>query len=909
MKKFLPYILILTVIVQLFAPFSVGSRNKNGFSIVKESKAEAADESTLGTISQDLRKKAKDDCLNYSGVTLKEVCWEARASLDGNAGAAGLFIYLIGRDYVGNDKYNFNLTITANDGTVVTNSDNELKETSIDQDSDLNNINDKDGEIDYDGYSFVLNPINGLIKNRIYSVKIDLEKEGGNVFAPDTKTTLTLNGIYIPENGTQTTTGVNGDSVLNNSGLPECRVDFWNTIGGCFGQLLYWAIFRPVSLIFGLTGKLLDITIMHSISDASYRSTFVVEGWQIIRDFCNMFFIFVLLYIAFGTILKLHAVKTQEMIVNVVIIGLLINFSLFATQVIIDASNILARVFYSDNAMVIKSNGKEAGRGDAGEIKLSEAIVGKVNPVELVTSAGKVGRISVKNGVDDSSDSNSISAGSFIIVILLSAAICVVGIIAFLSSSLIFITRIIGLWLAMILAPIAFFSYIIPQLQDTKMIGWKKWWPDTLKMAFLAPIFMFFMYLIVKFLDKGLGLSGIDALKNGDGLSFIIGIMFPFIAIMILLMKAKNIAKDMSGELGQSITKGIAAVGGIALGAAAGGVALAGRQVIGRGMAKMSRGDTSTQKYMEAKRLKATGDSSAWDKLNWRQKAIGATTTVSGRVKTDKLQTWTGGLLNKAQEKVGKTDKARHKEDEVKKALGLENVDNTNLSGTDIKNMQNKYKEMEGGNVEAQFRKGVDAKGAVLSMTDSATGNTYTGESDFKARNRQSIINDVHAGGDPNDIDFYSGELTDAGKKKVEDQLTVKLNAIIKENADSKVVEKFNEMRRDASTHVNPALRGFSGANKSSYDIRKISEMKTDQREGFLTKGTVGLAALIAGGVRSGIRGSGFGNSKIKVEGDFLKDLGSTISDSLKNMKVNVDLSHVGEHKSSADAHGGGGHH
>jgi len=48
-------------------------------------------------------------------------------------------------------------------------------------------------------------------------------------------------------------------------------------------------------------------------------------------------------------------------------------------------------------------------------------------------------------------------------------------------------------------------------------------------------------------------------------------------------------------------------------------------------------------------------------------------------------------------------------------------------------------------------------------------------------------------------------------------------------------------------------------------------------------------------------------NGSVKVEGNFMKDLGNTISDSLKSMKVNVDLGHVGETKSSADAHGGGG--
>ena len=43
-----------------------------------------------------------------------------------------------------------------------------------------------------------------------------------------------------------------------------------------------------------------------------------------------------------------------------------------------------------------------------------------------------------------------------------------------------------------------------------------------------------------------------------------------------------------------------------------------------------------------------------------------------------------------------------------------------------------------------------------------------------------------------------------------------------------------------------------------------------------------------------------------------MKDLSSVVSDSLKSAKVSVDLSNVGEHKSSADSHGGdhgGGHH
>jgi hypothetical protein len=40
-----------------------------------------------------------------------------------------------------------------------------------------------------------------------------------------------------------------------------------------------------------------------------------------------------------------------------------------------------------------------------------------------------------------------------------------------------------------------------------------------------------------------------------------------------------------------------------------------------------------------------------------------------------------------------------------------------------------------------------------------------------------------------------------------------------------------------------------------------------------------------------------------------LNDLKSTIGDSLKSIKVNVDLHGIGETKSSADPHGGGGGH
>lgn len=401
-----------------------------------------------------------------------------------------------------------------------------------------------------------------------------------------TVTTANTTFVPLPIDTSNRGTAQNTDGG-NNDGQPICWISLTKgfQVSGCIAQGMYYLFFKPTSFVFAFAGQFLDMIFMYSISDTSYRSTFVVEGWGVVRDFCNMFFIFVLLYIAFKTILGLGASKTKEMVINVVIIGLLINFSLFATQVIIDASNILARVFYNQNTIVTGPKATGSGivssvLGPFGEIQLSSAVVAKVNPQELLMKSTTAGITQAKpRGVLTDTYAGDIDPGTFIITVLLATAVNVVGTIAFLSSALIFLGRVIMLWLAMILVPIAFFSYTIPALQDVKMIGWKKWWPDTLKMAFVAPVFAFFMYLIVGFLDKGLGIANATG-KNG--MAFVIAIVVPFVFIMILLMKAKDVAVSMSGEVGAAMSKAGAAVGGLALGAATGGAAMLGRASIGK---------------------------------------------------------------------------------------------------------------------------------------------------------------------------------------------------------------------------------------------------------------------------------------------------------------------------------------
>ena len=854
MKKIFPYILIVLIIVQLLAPFTVGVGVKNGLE-VKSNKAEAAD---------------------YD--------------------------------------YYYMVTTTATDGT----------KTSVEKRftfAEYENNNDKAKD--------------ACNESRLESLKND-----------STNNTITDNQTCIP---VKPNTAVSNSSTQfnpvgvspisnptkveeNTSELPVCMKGIMPQVGGCIAQAIYYLFFKTTSFVFGLAGKILDFTLMYSISDTSYRSQFVVEGWGLVRDFCNMFFIFILLYIAFGTILNLHSVKTKEMIINVVIIGLLINFSLFATQVIIDASNILTRVFYNQNTIIIGTAQKDAQGnplpaknelGEFGEIKLSEAIVSKVDPQKLIINAKAVNEIPKKTleGEEEETTKSGITTGSFIIIVLLATAVNVVGIIAFLSAGIIFIARVIGLWLAMILAPLAFFSYTVPAMQEWGMIGWKKWWPETLKMAFLAPIFVFFMYLIVGFMDKGLGILNAD---SKTGLSFVVAIFVPFIFIMILLMKAKDIAKSMSGTMGQSITNGIAAVGGVALGGAALGTAFLGRKIIGGGLATASRSDSAmhlaSQKFEHNKKLEQ------WEKDTKAGKVVGPKPVFiapkhgdiignkNGKdIKFNDINPFThlGAKLNEKQMRIGDVDHARHEIDDAKKTAGLEGVDDVNLSGVNEKKIKEAFIRNKKSEIESDIRKGYDAKKDITLVDDAgkkvtdSTGNEIKGEEQYKKAKRSEVETQYMA---ENSISSVK-DLTDKDKKNIENQLTADFNVVLKATIKNESENKYAHIREESKQHVGGTERAFSRANTGSYDVRNLSNIKSDQREGLFTKIPVALIAGIATGVRAGIKNTGMSNGSVKIEGDFMKDLGNTISDSLKSMKVNVDLSHVGEHKSSADAHGGGGGH
>ena len=356
-------------------------------------------------------------------------------------------------------------------------------------------------------------------------------------------------------------------------------------LGGCILEILY-LLWQASAWVATLAGGFLDFFVYYSTDSASYTNTFVSQGWGAVRDIANILFIISLLYVAIKTILGLNVTDNKKIVGAVIVIALIINFSLFTTKVVIDASNILAKVFYN-NITSTKEGTTDAATGNAGEKSISVGLVDKFNPQNIVMDAYNTG----------------LGLGYAIFIILLLMAITLYTAYIFFSVAILFAARVVSLWISMIFSPLAFVSYAVPF--EIPEFGHKEWWDNLLKNAFLAPIFVFMLYIIVlfaKFLTTIAEYTSDPSISSTtNALRRLMTITIPFIILMMLLRMAKDIAVKYSGELGAALMKGAQMVGGLALGAATGGAAMAARGTVGKLGTKLASSEWAIKRAKEGK--------------------------------------------------------------------------------------------------------------------------------------------------------------------------------------------------------------------------------------------------------------------------------------------------------------------
>ncbi len=476
--------------------------------------------------------------------------------------------------------------------------------------------------------------------------------QGGST--PTAGGACTINGVSGTWNGSgasATCTPSGGAQTDFQKAIGNQQCGLWPTgtlFPGCAIQVSYGLFYQFPAWLLAQTAYFFNVLIDVTLNSTLLHSSFVAQAWTIVRDLSNLFFILVLLYVAIELILGLgHDAK--KIIVEVIIIALLINFSMFFTEVIIDASNIVALIFYNKISVVTTdATGNSSPRPYAsvsGEKDVAGGMVSAFDPTTTLTNQNffnQATKVYDVTGTEQPSAENGgkVPASVLFGITVLAGAIMLFACYALFIAGISFLGRLIELWVLIIFSPFAFMSSTIPILETAEYIGWKAWFSRLLKVAFMAAIFMFFLYFIFMLIHANIFGTLIALTPGASGpaatIKTILGIVLPTFFILILLMKATKFAKEGSGALGEMLIKGteiaMGVVAGVGLGVAAKGL----QGTVGQVSSRMANSEWAKKREAEGKfggaLFRKTTQGLARSSFDVRQGAVGGVLAAAGGI-------------------------------------------------------------------------------------------------------------------------------------------------------------------------------------------------------------------------------------------------------------------------------------
>lgn len=280
-------------------------------------------------------------------------------------------------------------------------------------------------------------------------------------------------------------------------------------------------------------------------------------GWVMVRDVTNMFFVVILLLVAFGTILGLEQYEWKKMLVKFFFAAILVNFSRTICGLIIDVSQVVTITFVNGIAATAGGN-----------------LINSLNLQGLFKYAE-----SAANDPTTVVDTKEIFAAAIGALVFSAITLGMMMVFVFM-----LLGRMIMLWTLIVLSPFAFVLSVIPQTEKYA----SQWWSEFGNHVLVGPITVFFLWLAFAVVGGGnasqeLAANSVGAstatntqIANTDAFNYNSITNFA-IAIGILLAGAK-ISQSLGTTGGSAMSKAtdfgkkVAMVGsGVAAGMWAGG--------------------------------------------------------------------------------------------------------------------------------------------------------------------------------------------------------------------------------------------------------------------------------------------------------------------------------------------------
>ncbi|MEI7620245.1 MAG: hypothetical protein WCJ57_01600, partial [Candidatus Falkowbacteria bacterium] len=234
--------------------------------------------------------------------------------------------------------------------------------------------------------------------------------------------------------------------------------------GDAVAQLIGWIVYAFVYVI----GLLIMLVMWVLIKIAQYNDFInaspVQYGWTIVRDVCNMFFILILLIIAFATILRVEKYSFKTLLPKLILMAVLINFSKLICGVFIDFTQVIMLTFV---------NGfKDIGTGN-------------------LTNMLGIDKIMSMDSTNSNVEGSEVSAWSIVGAYMLALMYSVIALITLVTMLAVLAMRMIMIWVYVVLSPMAYLLSAFPAGEKYA----SQWWEEFSKNLIVGPILAFFIWL------------------------------------------------------------------------------------------------------------------------------------------------------------------------------------------------------------------------------------------------------------------------------------------------------------------------------------------------------------------------------------------------------------------------------
>jgi hypothetical protein len=342
----------------------------------------------------------------------------------------------------------------------------------------------------------------------------------GDPFTVDMHPELTTYNL-VPSDKT-TITDIMGKAVETAAG-PLSAIKDWiagKILEAVIGVL--WVIASFCKLLVELAGQTLDLTLSPTLYNFT-NNDMITFGWTMVRDICNLFFLLILLFIAFCTILQIDKYHAKKTLLTLILMALLINFSKPIAIFIFDGAQIAMNYF-------LKSITGATGGGSV------SAIYSNINGIAEI----------VYRGLENQKTSIGLAIQHiFAIIFLFMLAI------AYFTIAIFLIIRIVAVMVLIIVSPLAFLATAVPDFQKMS----SSWWSALFSYSYYGPAVAFFLLLATKLSSFTIGLPKLTSADvSGEPMRVLINNILRYLTTLVFLYAAVIMGKQFGLYASEAIT-------------------------------------------------------------------------------------------------------------------------------------------------------------------------------------------------------------------------------------------------------------------------------------------------------------------------------------------------------------------